>query len=114
MSEEYTNDDFVYVDPKNRKVVGRVEWDKNGNALEKEMPAFIELEDPKEGAKGKDAPAKKPVARKGRKPKKRYYPWGSYRSMRKVYRLEGKEKIQDQNKPFEEILGKALEQPFWD
>ena len=111
MSAQYSNDDFVYVDPKNRKVVGLVEWDKKGNAIEKEMPAFIEKEEDAEN--GKDAPQKKPV-RKGRKPKKRYYPWGSYRSMRKVYRLEGKEKIQDQNKPFDEVLQKALQEPFWD
>lgn len=104
MSSTYSDDDLVYVDPKTRTVVGKVEWDKHGNAVKMEMK-FV----PQEKEKDDDEPK-----RKGRKPKKRYYPWGSYKTMKKIYRIEGKEKEADQNKPFEEVLQKALNEPFWD
>lgn len=106
MSSEFSDADLVYVDPKLRKVVGKVEWDKHGNAMKREM-VFVEKD--QENNKG-EADSK----RKGRKPKKRYYPWGSYKTMKKIYRIEGKEKEGDQNRPFEEVLQKALVEPFWD
>ena len=76
----YTDDHFVYVDPRNRTVLGTVEWKSEGIAVPMELP---ELEE-----KGEK---KRPDDRPRRKPKKRYAPWGSYRSMKRMYRLEGKQ-----------------------
>ena len=61
--------DLVYVDPDARAVVGRVEWSKTGNP--KSMPIPIQAE--------------------GEKTWRKFYPWGTYRAMRNVYRLEGKQ-----------------------
>lgn len=93
----FADDDLVYVDPENKKIVGKVEFDKNGNPKKMEMPAPTE-----EHGRGR-----------GGKRDKRFYPWGSYRSMKKVYQVEGKVKRVENGKTLEEILPKALEQAFW-
>ena len=95
---QYTDDDLVYVDPKARQVLGKVEWMKSGN------PKPLPIEGPAESA-AKD---------KRRRVKKQYYPWGTYRSMKKAFRVEGKEKEIEAYQPLEEALSKALTEPFWD
>jgi hypothetical protein len=104
MTGSYSDTDFVYVDPQERKAVGLVEWSKNG------MPKVLEMPE-KEEPVPKDG--EKKIIRKRRK-KKRYYPWGTYRAMKRLYRLEGKEKEADNAKTFDEALGKALKEPYWD
>ena len=107
MTTTYKDDDLVYVDPKARKVVGIVEFDKNGNARQKEM--VFEPEPPKKGEEQKPA---KPVRKKPMR--KRYYPWGTYKTMRKIYRIEGKEKDNENYKTLDQAISLAVEQPYWD
>lgn len=94
---KYKDDDLVYVDPEIRSVVGIVEWGKNGRPLSKLIP-----------------PAPASVEVKGKRSfHRKYYPWGTYRSMRKIYKLEGKMKEAEPNRTLEEILPKALKDAFW-
>lgn len=105
----YAPDDFVYVDPDAKKAVGKVEWDKNGNPLPKEWP-FPERPEKEEGDD------KKPKFKKPRKKRVRYYPWGSYKTMAKLYKLEGKVKDKDTDDyiTLEKAIGNLQEDPFWD
>lgn len=107
----YKDEDLVYVDPRERLVIGLVEFDRNGNPKPRLMPVQ-EQEDDAEEKKGEKAEKGKDVKRR-RGPTKRYYPWGTYKSVRRAY-LEKKQKNVDVNKTLEEILPKALEQAFWD
>lgn len=105
----YTDDDFIYVDPDLKQAVGLVEWDKNGDAVPKEWPRIAKSGEEDEEEK----PAK---GKRKRKPKKRYYPWGSYRTMKKLYKLEGKAKDKDVEDyiPLENAISKLQENPYWD
>lgn len=103
----YKDDDFVYVHPDERKVVGRVEWNKNGNAKELAMPDTVVEETDEKPAKGKGAKG-------GFRRRKRYFPWGTYKSMKAIYKLEGKVKKDEPNRTLDEVMSKAVEQPFWD
>ncbi len=106
MSDIYKDDDFVYVDPEARKVVGLVEWGSDGNAKPLLMKDTKVVKKEEEEDDGK--------AKRKRIIRKRYYPWGSYRSMKKLYRLEGKaEKESAGSKTLDDVLEKALENPFW-
>lgn len=109
---QYKDDDFVYVDPITRKVVGFVEWTQDGAPKSRtfEAPVLPEAEEQK---KENDTKDKRP---RGKKPSaRRHYPWGTYRSMKRIYRLEGKVKDNvETNATLETILPKALEQAFWD
>ena len=97
----YSDGDFVYVDPDTRTVVGRVQWDKNGE------PVALEKKDPNA--------EKLAIERKGRKPRKRYYPWGTYQSMNRIYRLERKKDRETEDYILlESAIGKLQEEPFWD
>lgn len=102
MTDVYENDDLVYVDPDTRKVVGRVEFDKNDNPkqLEKKF-------EPRPVKPGEKPERKRPT-------RKRYYPWGTYRTMKKIYRIEGKEKESEDYKTLDQAISLAVEQPFWD
>lgn len=95
----FNDNELVYVDPETRTVVGRVEWNKSGNPKSLAIPPKVETKE-KNGRRSGG----------GRK----YYPWGTYRSMKHVYRLEGKQKKTDPNKTLDDIMQKALQQPFWD
>jgi hypothetical protein len=97
----YKDDDLVYVDPDTRTVIAKVEFGKNGNAKKFEVPVPAEPE--KEGKDGKPR----------RRTNKSYYPWGSYRSMKKMYKIEGKQPKSEPNITLDEAIQKALEQPFW-
>jgi hypothetical protein len=79
MTQLYQDDDLVYVDPDARTVVGKVEMGKN------DQPKSL-LFQQKEGEK---------------KSWRTYYPWGTYKSMKGAFRLEGKRT--------EENLGRTLD-----
>ncbi len=120
---EYTDETMVYVDPDARKVVDLVEWLPNGKVKQLEMPAkessFAEASEDKEKKEDEKGNPKKKVGIKGRRPrkirnKKRYYPWCSYRTAKRVYRVEGKEKAAENYQPLDEVMKKALKEPFWD
>ena len=100
LTQPYKDDDLVYVDPELRTVIGPLEWSRSGNP--KSMPV------PQEEVKDKDKKERR------RRTSKRYYPWGTYRSMKRVFQLEGKLKKNDQGIPFDTALEKALKEAYWD
>lgn len=104
----YSDEDLVYVDPKLRIVVGRVEFLPNGKSKPLEMkedtveaPVVGTDEDSKE--KGR-----------GRPRRVRYYPWGTYRSMKRIYKIEGKQMKEENHQTLDEVIEKAIKEPFWD
>ncbi len=106
MTEQaYADTDFVYVDPELRAVVSLVEWDKNGDAVPKEWPR--KEREPREGEDDDK--------RFRRKPRLRYYPWGTYKTMAKMYRLEGKGKERELERyvSLDDAVGKLQEEPYW-
>lgn len=106
----YKDDDLVYVDPQLRIVVGRVEFLPNG----KSKPLAMKVE-AKEEVEEEAAPDPKA---KGGRPRRvqrtRYYPWGTYRSMKKIYKIEGKQIKEESNRTLDEVIEKAIKEPFWD
>ena len=127
----FNDDDLVYVDPDAKTVVGRVEFDEKGNAKKLVRPSFggdigedesdakIESKDekpaeaakpePKGRGRGRGAPD-----RRVRKPRTRYYPWGTYRSMKKIYKIEGKVFDAERTLTLDDVMEKALQEPYWD
>lgn len=111
-SPAYKDDDLVYVDPDSRTVVGIVEWNTNGRpkSLQRAVPV-TERDDVEE------SPVKKPDGKRpARRPatRLRYYPWGTYRSMKRIYKLEGKLPREESPYTLDDVIEKALSQPFWD
>jgi|SRR3989338_6799653 len=104
----YRDDDFVFVDPDARAVVGIVQWDKNGQPIPLERTGTAEREE------GETQAPPGTGRRARRRRRKQYYPWGSYRTMKKIYRLEGKVKESEGQQALAEILPRATEQPYWD
>lgn len=125
----YQDDDLVYVDPDLRVVVGKVEFDEKGNAKKLERPSRdVETDDDESDAKieakdDKPAEAAKPEPkgrgrgrdrRPPRKPRKRYYPWGTYKTMKKIYKIEGKVFEPERTTTLDDVMEKALQEPYWD
>jgi hypothetical protein len=100
---EYKDDDLVYVDPDNRTIVGLVQWSNTGKP--KAMP--MKMEETDEEEEGKDG-------KRRRKKRQRYYPWGTLRSMKRVYKIGGKVIGEDNRKTLDEVIEKALKEPYWD
>lgn len=87
----YRDDDIVYVNPDTQMVVGRLEWSRNGN------------------------PKSKPYqAQPGERSWRRHFPYGTYKSMKNAFKLEGKRKKIEPTKTLEEVIAKALVEPYWD
>ncbi|KKW40226.1 MAG: hypothetical protein UY87_C0026G0019 [Candidatus Peribacteria bacterium GW2011_GWC2_54_8] len=100
--QQYIDDDFVYVNPSKRAVLGKVEWQPSGNP--KKMEKKLADDDEEEET----------TKERKRRKKKQYYPWGTYRTMKKLFRVEGKEKEIENYKPLEEAMGLALRETYWD
>lgn len=99
----YGDDDLVYVDPDAKAVVGRIEWNRNG--IPKSLPV------PETERSGTEEKGKGRRRGSGRK----HYPWGTYRSMKRAFQLEGKQgKRTDPGKTLDEVIGRALQEAFWD
>jgi len=94
----YKDDDLVYVDPETKTVVGIVEFGKNENPKSKVY---------------KPAPQTKDKEGKSRNFYRKVYPFGTYKSMKRIYKVEGKIKDPEPNKTLEEVLPKALNEAFW-
>ena len=110
--QSYNDDDFIYVDPRNRTSLGVVEWKKEGVAVPMELPELEQKEEVSD-TKGKGKKSdKKDDGRRKRKPRKRYAPWGSYRSMNKVYRLEGKKEDDSGQAEFNDVIVRFEEDPM--
>ncbi len=96
---EYKDDDLVYVDPRSRVIVGKVEWSSSGKP--KSMP--MKEDEVEEDENGK------------RRRRQRYYPWGTYRTMKKLYKIgEWRALAEERQITLEEAMEKALKEPFWD
>ena len=100
---DYDDNDLVYIDPDKKEVVGRVEWTREGVV----KPLVMKHEEPDED---QDETSKKPK----RRYRKRYYPWGTFRSIKKLYKTHGKEKEVESYKTFNDAMECALQEPFWD
>lgn len=93
----YKDDDLVYVDPENKTVVGFLQWSNNGRPKPLAVP---------------DAPI--PEGKEARRPRRqRFYPWGTYRSMKKVFKIEGKIRAEPPTLTLDEAIEKALKEPYW-
>lgn len=114
----YKDEDLVYVDPDKRTVVGLVEFNKAGNPKSLAMKMEEVDDDEEEVAAPKADAAAKPDAkgrvRRPRIRRQRFYPWGTYRSMKKIYKIEGKQRAEASQKTLDEVMEKALKEPFWD
>lgn len=99
----YKDEDLVYVDPESKTVVGLVEFLENGKPKALAMKGAEKQEADEEPAKGRS-----------RIRRQRYYPWGTYRSMKRVYKLEGKIPKVESQATLDQVLEKALKEPFWD
>lgn len=95
---EYKETDFVYVDVPNKKIIGLVEWDKNGNAVKKEYVV----------AETADEDGKKRVRKS-----KRFYPWCSVLTAKRVYNVAGKYIEENDYESFDEVFSKALKETYW-
>jgi hypothetical protein len=93
----YRDDDLVYVDPDQCSVVGLVQWSSAGRPKSLEVPV-----------------AGSGDQRERRSRRRRYFPWGTYRSMKRIYKLEGKVRSEPPTSDIHAVIEKALEQPYWD
>lgn len=98
----YLDDDLVYVDPDTKSVVGKVEFFQNGNPKSLMVPGPSASPDKEDDAK--------PERRRRRK----QYPWGTYRSMKRIYKIEGKVFDQKPMLSLDDAIVKAMQEPFWD
>lgn len=99
----YRDDDLVYVDPESKTVVGKVEFSKNDNPKSRPYQPVALPKDPKDKS---DKGERRNFFRK-------FYPFGTYRSMKRIYKVEGKIKDPEPNKTLDEVLPKALNEAFW-
>jgi hypothetical protein len=85
-TQQFQDDDLVYVNPDTREVISKVEWDA------KEQPKSLKYVQKEEGKKSW----------------RKFFPWGTYRSMKHEFRLEGKRKDEEDGTTLEETLPKFL------
>ena len=97
--QQYSDGDFVYVDPEKREVVGLVEWTTEGTPVPKERE-YPDVE-------GDD--------KAHRQRKKRRYPWGTFATMNRIYKLKGRsaDAAQEESMDLEHAMQKAQEEPYW-
>lgn len=96
----FSDTDFLYFDTEKRAVIGPVEWTKTGN-----VKPLLKPGTPEEG--GEDR------RRRGR-PRKEYYIWGTYRSLKRLYNLEGKTKREESTQTLDSAMTRAQQEPYWD
>ncbi|MBI3336477.1 hypothetical protein HYZ98_02840 [Candidatus Peregrinibacteria bacterium] len=92
MSQQYSDDDLVYIDPDAREVIKKVEW----NA--KENPQSL--------------PYTKEEGSKGSHRRRKFFPWGTYRSMKRIFHLEKKKEEEAPKKTLKDVFEKPLEETF--
>ncbi len=96
----YADSDFVYYDPETRAVIGPVQWSAAGTPKPLERP-----------------PRKEEAGVEGRRRfsrRKEYYSWGSYRSLKHLFNLEGKQKEAERTQTLNEAIGRAMNEAYWD
>lgn len=94
---QFADSDFLYFDSETRAIVGPVQWSRTGNVRPMERP-----QRPSEGE-----------GRRWRS-RKEFYTWGSYRSLKHLYHLEGKEHDRERTQGLEEAMQRALAEAYWD
>lgn len=94
----WKDDDLVYVDPDSNSVIGPLEWNKNGNPKPK---LYI-------------APEKTDEKGERRRSWRKVYPWGTFKSMKNVFKVEGKPRKKEPTKTLEQVIDVALKEPYWD
>lgn len=94
---QYKDDDLVYVDPRTRTVIGKVEWSNGGKP--KSLPMKEEEEDEDDNGK--------------RRRRQRYYPWGTFRSMKRLYKIGERKIEEDRRITLDEAIEKSSKEPFW-
>ncbi len=90
--------DLVYVDPDLNTVVSKVEWNKSG------LPKSL-IYIPKPAEPGKE---------ERRRSWRKCYPWGTYKSMKNVFKVDGKPRKKEPTKTLDEVIEVALKEPYWD
>ena len=85
VTAQYNDDDLVYVDPDSKTVVGKVEWEND------EKPKSLPYQ-----------------AKEGEKSWRKFFPWGTYRSMKGVFRIEGKRIEEESADSLDDVLPKML------
>lgn len=95
---QWQPDDLVYVDPDTNSVVAKVEFMKNDHP--KSLP-YVAKETP-------DAKGEK------RRSWRKFYPWGSYRSMKNVFKVDGKPRKKEPTKTLDQVIEIAFKEPYWD
>lgn len=93
----YHDNDLVYVDPSLRCVVDRVEWSRSGNPKSRAISSGDGSE-----AEGKE-----------RRRRRSHYPWGTYRSMKRIFKIEGKCVEERPTMSLDDALARALTEPYW-
>jgi hypothetical protein len=84
---QYNDDDVVYVDPDTKTVIGKVEYDNDGK------PKSLKYDKKGEGTQAW----------------RKFYPFGTYKSMKRTFRLEGKRSSEeDEESSFDTALSKLL------
>jgi hypothetical protein len=81
----YNDDDMVYVDPESRTVVGKVEWGSD------DLPQSLPYQ-----------------AKEGDKSWRKFFPWGTYRSMKGAFRIEGRKIEEESAETLDQVLPKML------
>ena len=107
MTATYNNEDLVYVNPETREVVGLLQWNQDGTSKVLEMKEQKVIQDDTEEDNGKRKRGK-------RHRRKRYYPWGTYLTMKKLYKIEGKHREVENYKELDDAISLAMKEPFWD
>ena len=95
---QFSDTDFLYIDPEKRTVVGPVQWSRVGSAKPLLKPEEPQAED----------------SRRRWSRRKEYYPWGSYRSLKRLYHLEGKEKEEERTQTLDQALERSLKEAYWE
>ena len=96
MPGTYKDDDLVYVDPDLKIVVGPVQWSNAGRPKSLPVP---------------ETPVGEKEGRRGRR--RKFYPWGTYRSMKKIYKIEGKTRSEAPQLSLDDAIQRAMKEPYW-
>lgn len=105
---QYKDEDLVYVDPRSRTVVGKVEWSNADRPKPLPMEEDPRVPPERGGAKLEDDDPK-------RRKRRKYYPWGTYRSMKRVYKIGDWKVAGEQHQILlDEAITKAMKEPYWD
>ncbi|MBT3835088.1 hypothetical protein HOF56_02460 [Candidatus Peribacteria bacterium] len=85
-ASQYSDDDLVYVDPDKKEILGKVEFDANGKP--KKLPY--------------------PSKEEGRAPWRKFFPWGTHKSMENAWLKKRGGSEDDSESSFDDALERLL------